>query len=230
MTQLTPIRDRPAIAAPVTTPTADTGTRIIVKGLLVATVMVGLLAATQLINYGAFDLRYGIFDVDSHATVFGVASIIAEIAAAGAIVWRGSRAERHRWAWYTLGALVAALVLLRTLSNFDAKTAAIPTLLVFALVCWLTWRDSLAARTIAWLALILLALSALLHQVGLDADVLNYSNQSWSYQITAVVKHGAELAGWILILTAVIAGMKKRSAPEVTPREPFRLEMDTAAS
>ena len=129
---------------------------------------------------------------------------------------------RHRWAWLALGALVAGLVLLRTLITYNPKAVAVPLACMFWLVCWLTWRDPRAAHTVVWLALILMVVSLLLHEVGLDADVLNYSDQSWSYQLSAVAKHGSELAGWILLASGIIAGMAGRPVPRATaPRKRF---------
>ena len=226
MNHLSRIRQPPAASAPVIPLAADKMRRVIVAGLLVTTAMVALLAASQLINYGVFDLRLRAFDTDTHASVFGVASILAEAAAGAAIAWRGSRVERHRWAWLALAALVAGLIVMRTMTTFNAATLAAPLACVFVLVCWLTWPDPVAPRTVVWAALILMVTSLVLHQVGLDADVLNYSNQSWAYQITAVAKHGCELAGWLLLATGIIAAIEGRPAREVTPAGIVAPEME----
>ena len=74
-----------------------------------------------------------------------------------------------------------------------------------------------------------MAVSLALHRVGLDADVLNYSDQSWAYQLTAVAKHGCELAGWLLLATGIIAGIKDRRAPEASLPEPLAREMESVA-
>jgi hypothetical protein len=216
MNRSTLTQQRPVVSNPVAPLEADRMRRVIVAGLLVSAVLVALLAAGQLINYGVFELRLQALDTDTHASIFGVVSILAEAAAAAAITWRGSRSERYRWAWLVLGALVAGLILMRTLTTFNAMAAAAPLACVFLLLCWLTWPDPLAARLVVWAALILMVTSLVLHQVGLDADVLNYSNQSWAYQITAVAKHGCELAGWLLLATGIIAAVAGHPAPEVT--------------
>jgi hypothetical protein len=209
MDQLSPVQLRSADTAPAVLPAGRTR-RTIVAGLLVATGMVALLAASQLVDYGVFDLRIGALNTDSHESVFGVASLLAEATAAAAIWWRGRKMDRHRWAWFLLAGIVAGLVVLRTLVTYNPKAVAVPLALMFLLLCWLTWRDSALARTVVWGALILMMTSLLLHEVGLDADVLNYSDQSWSYQITAVLKHGTELAGWILLVTGITAGIADR--------------------
>lgn len=210
MDQLTPVRLHRAANTPVTLPGTGRMKRVIVAGLLVTAAMVALLAASQLIDFGVFDLRIGALNTDSHASVFGVVSLLAQAAAAAAIGWRGSRMDRHRWAWLALAAIVAALVLIRTLVTYNPKAVAAPLACMFWLLCWLTWRDSPHARTVVWAALILMTTSLLLHEVGLDADVLNYSDQNWAYQITAVMKHGSELAGWMLLVTGITAGIENR--------------------
>lgn len=184
--------------------------RVIIAGVLVSAAMFALLAAGQLIDYGVFNLRIKALNTDTHASVFGVASLLAEVAAAAAITWRASRTDRRRWTWFALGALVAALVLFRGLASFDAATLAAPLACVLLLVCWLTWPDPRAARTVVWAALVLMATSLALHQVGEAADVVNHSGYSWSYQLVTVAKHGCELAGWLLVATGIIAGIEGR--------------------
>ena len=54
-----------------------------------------------------------------------------------------------------------------------------------------------------------MATSLLLHKVGLAADASTASDYTWAYQITSMVKHGAELAGWMLLATGIAAGIKR---------------------
>jgi hypothetical protein len=195
-------------------------TRVIVVGLLAAGVMVACLAATQLIDYGVFNLRFRRLDSDYHLSVFGVVSLLAQVMVAAASIWRGRRVERHRWAWFALGALVGGLVFLRGLTAFNQTTLAAPLACVFGLLCWLTWRDPAGARATVWGALVLMATSLLLHKVGLAADSSHASDYTWSYQLLTVVKHGCELAGWMLLATGIVAGVERRRAPVLaaTPR------------
>lgn len=173
--------------------------------------MVALHAITQAIDFGVFNLRLQALNADYHLSVFGVASLLAQAAAAAAMGWRGSRAERHRWAWFTLGALVAGLIVVRASTHFNATALAVPLACVFCLLCWLTWRDPVAARVVVWAGLILLVTSLLLHKVGIAADSSPASDYTWKYQIIDIVKHGAELAGWMLLATGIVAGIIDRS-------------------
>ena len=188
--------------------------RVIVAGLLVAIAIVALQAASQAIDFGVFNLRLRALNGDKHASVFGVASLLAQIAVAAASVWRGSRVERHRWAWFALAGIVAVLVPVRGLTTFNAAALAVPLACVFCLLCWLTWRDPGAARAVVWTGLILMVTSLLLHKVGLAADSSTASDYTWAYQITGIVKHGAELAGWTLRGHGNHRGHRGTSEPE----------------
>jgi hypothetical protein len=106
------------------------------------------------------------------------------------------------------------------LATFNATALALPLVCVFGLLCWLTWRDPGTVRVIVWAGLILMATSLLLHKVGLAADASTASDFTWAYQITGIVKHGAELAGWMLLATGIVAAVEgRRGRPDlIAPR------------
>jgi hypothetical protein len=180
---------------------------VLVAGLVATGVLLMLQAVTQAIDFGVFDLRIRALDCDNHASVFGIASLLAQAACAAACGWRGVRTHRRRWAWLCLGALVAGLVLIRGLTAFNATALAAP---LAAVLWWLTWRDP-GVRLVVWAGLLLMATSLLLHKVGLDADASTASDYTWAYQLVGMVKHGAELAGWLLLATGVVAAGERRS-------------------
>lgn len=208
--------DQLTIAHPRTADTAaasrvhDDLQRIITAGIVAAALLVALHAASQLIDFSVFSLRLRALNADKRDSIFGIASLLAQTGVAGASLWR-FRAQANRGkAWLALAALVAALLLLRGLATYSASVLAVPLASVFVLLCWLTWRDPPAARSLLWVALGLMMVSLALHQVGPDADASTASDFTWSYQITGVVKHGCELAGWVLVATAVFAGTRVR--------------------
>ncbi len=211
-----------------TMPAADRMRRIIVAGLLVMLVLVALQAVSQAIDFSVFNLRVRALNSDKHDSLFGLASLLAQAAVAAASIWRGRRVERHRRAWFALGAIVAGLVIIRGLITFNATALAVPLALVFCLVCWLTWRDPGPARAVVWAGLVLMGTSLLLHKVGLAADSSTASDYTWAYQITSMVKHGAELAGWTLLATGIAAGIQGRAAREVTSARSLVLETESA--
>ena len=206
--QATPMRRLPIVGVLVSLPTPGAVRRVVLVGLLVTGGLVALQAASQVIDFSVFDLRLRALNADKRDSVFGIASLLAQAAVSGASLWRGSRYERHRWGWLALGALVAMLVIVRGLFTFNAAVLAVPLACVLGLLCWLTWRDDRVARAVVWAGLVLMATSLLLHKVGLEADTSLASDYTWAYQITGVVKHGAELAGWMLVTTGIIAGLK----------------------
>jgi hypothetical protein len=207
MDQLSPVRYLPALLAPATSRGQDTVRRIIVAGLLAAAAMVALHAVTQAIDFGVFNLRIRAFNADKRDSVFGLASLFAQLATAIACWWHGRSLERHRRVWLALALLVAVLVFVRGLTTFNAVALSLPLACVFVLLSVLTWNDHTAARTVVWAGLVLMVTSLVLHKVGLAADASTASDYTWAYQITGIVKHGAELAGWTLVSTGIVAGV-----------------------
>jgi hypothetical protein len=228
MEQSSPVRHRLAIGALGIPLAGDRTRRIIVIGLLGTFALVVLQVAAQAIDFAVFDLEIRGINSDTHHSLFGIASLLAQMAVATACLWRGSRIGRERGAWFVLGALVGCLVIIRGLATFNATTLVAPLMCLFALACWLTWRDRLAVRTVVWAGLLLMAASFLLHKVGLAADGSAASQHTWPYQITSMVKHGAELAGWLLLATGIAAGIA-RSVQEVTPDRSLLLEMESVS-
>lgn len=198
-------------------------------GLLVTVALVALQAVTQAIDFSVFNLRIRAFNSDKHDSVFGLASLLAQAAVAAVCLWRGSRSKGHRRVWFVLGALVGGLVLVRGLTTFSATALAVPLVCVFGLVCWLTWRDPRGVRVIVWAGLILMGTSLLLHKVGLAADASTASDYTWAYQLTSMVKHGAELAGWMLLATAIAAGIRGLPAPAATADRIIAPELESVA-
>jgi hypothetical protein len=187
--------------------------RVIVAGLLVTLVIAVLQAASQAINFQVYDLRVLAFNADKHYSVFGLVSLLAQAGVGGVSLLRASRARQHAWAWYLLGAIAIGLVIIRGLTSFNATVLAPPLAAVFVLLGWLTWGDG-RVRLIVWGGLALLIVSLVLHKVGLAADDSLASDFTWGYQITGMVKHGAELVGWMLVATGVAAGMAAREASD----------------
>ena len=238
MDESTHVEYRPALSVPVMS-LAAWGTarleawgtkRVVVVGLLVTIALVVLQAATQAIDFGFFNLRIWALNCDKRYSIFGVVSLFAQLAVATGSVWRGCSGDSHRRAWLGLGALVFVLIIIRGLTTFNAKVLALPLACVFLLLIWLTRRDPGLARAAVWSGLILLAGSLLLHKVGLGADDSTASDFTWAYQIDSMLKHGAELAGWALVASGIVAGFAHRpsevaSTQVVAPS----LEIESAA-
>ena len=187
--------------------------RVIVAGVLATLAVAALQAASQAIDFGVDNLRLAAFNADKHYSVFGIVSLLAQLGVAAASVRRGSRATKNARAWYVLGVVAGALVVIRGLFTFNATVVALPLAVVFVLLGWLTWGDR-RTRLLVWSGLALLIVSLLLHKVGLAADDSTATDYTWGYQITGMVKHGAELVGWMLVATGVVAGMTAREVSD----------------
>lgn len=201
----------------------DPARRVIDVGVCLAAVIVLLQVTCQLIDFGFFHLDLRIVDSNHHKSVFGAASVLAQIAAAAAIIWRAARPSRVRVARILLGALVAILVFVRAFVDYDVAMLVGPVAVLFALLCWLAWRDPPVIRMIVLGSLALLVCSFVLHAVGPAADVgPGHVDGSWAFQLTAMVKHGAELAGWMLLAIGMLAGsVASRRTSSRPPRSLF---------
>jgi len=224
------IQERSRVGARGAASRTDGARPVIVAGVVVANVTAALLAASQLINFGVFHLRIQAFDSDYHTSVFGLASLAAQLAVAVASAWRGRHTTRHRWAWFGLGALVAVLAVVRELTTFNATALAGPLLCVFVLLSCLVWRDAGITRAAVGAGLLLMMVSLMLHKVGIASDASTASDYTWPYQIVTVIKHACELAGWTLVATGVLAGTKQVSRKASSTPEALHLEVDSVAS
>lgn len=183
-------------------------------GLLLTAAVVSAQTTSQLIDFRLFHLRLGVLDSGHHASVFGAISILAQAVAAAAI---GLRAvSTRRLALLLVAALVGVVTVPRALmryepafERYDVPILVAPLTAVFVVVCALTFRDPRRVRFIVWGSLVLLACSFALHAVGPQADAAGstayLAARSWAYQVTGMLKHGAELAGWMLLATGMVA-------------------------
>jgi hypothetical protein len=184
---------------------------IIVVGLGLTALAVAAQAASQVIDFRVFHLGMRVLDSNHHASLFGAASLLAQAAAAAAIVLRAAASSRTRRGWVLVGILVGALVIVRTFVGYSTEALLPPLAAVFVAICWLTSREPPAIRVLVWASLALLGGSFALHAVGLNADsTLGYQNQTWGYQATGMLKHGTELAGWMLLATGMAAASIRR--------------------
>jgi hypothetical protein len=182
---------------------------VLVAGVALALAAVVALIVTQIIDFGVYDLRIGALNSDVHSSVFGLLSLAAELAMACAAAWRGFESEQ-RGRWLVLAAISAALVAVRAAFPGSAAAFAVPVGVVFILVWSLTSSDPERARTITRVALFLLAFSFVVHVVGPKiVHSLGYGGNSWAWQIKGLVKHTAELAGWILLATGILGGARR---------------------
>ena len=193
---------------------------VIPIGVSLAVAAALALVATQCIDVAVFQLRIRALDSDTHRSIFGVISLLAQ---AGAVVAVGMRclSPPRRAGWLALGALIGVLLALRALLPSRPVAFAVPVGAAFVLFWWLTTTDYRPARAVLRAGLFVLAFSFVAHLVGPRiVSHLGYGNGSWPYELKGMSKHSTELAGWILVSTGVFAGwsaMRRPARRSVSP-------------
>jgi hypothetical protein len=188
--------------------TSTRAERVISIGVLTTLATVIAQTASQSIDFGVFGLGLRFLDSNHHRSIFGAASLLAQAAAVAAIAARSAWAPR-RAGWLLLAALVGVLLILRIINAYDVPPL-LPLVAVIVLLFWrLTSDDPTRPRAIIWGALLLLGLSFGLHAVVPRVDSLGSAGNSWAFQIKSMLKHSAELAGWMLLATGVAAASRR---------------------
>lgn len=182
-------------------------------GLLLTAAAVLAQTVGQWIDFRVYYLNVAALDSNRHGSVFGALSILAQAVAAAAI---GLHAvSTRRMAGLFVAVLVGVLVVPRALlayvpsfQRYDVLILVAPLTFAFVVLCVSTFRDARRAQVVVWGALALLACSFALHAVGPQADDVTRqwtAAYTWSFQVTGMIKHGAELAGWMLLATGMAA-------------------------
>jgi hypothetical protein len=204
-------------------------------GVIVTIVVVIAGSAAQLINYGFLGQRFPALDPGSDGGVFGVTGDIA-LAAAAVSAW--ILAARMRSARSVAVALAGLLTFLATdkvarlHDHIPHWLAFYLPVLVASFVCLVAVGRAFSGRPQAHAGrgagrhvmdrligagLLLLVLSFFLHVFGMRLLLeLGLSGTAGlAYQIKAVVKHGTEVAGWLLIALGLLRlGLPRRRCPD----------------
>jgi hypothetical protein len=107
--------------------------------------------------------------------------------------------------------LIAALLVLRLAVTYGTASLIVPVTVTFLLLWWLSGSEPARARFILRAGLCLLVFSFVVHAVG-PSMVSALGGGSWAYQLKGVLKHSAELGGWMLVATGVAAACRRASA------------------
>lgn len=184
-------------------------------GFVLAIVLVLAQIAAQVVDYAVYDLSIHRLDSDSHASVFGALSLAAQGAAAVAAGAAALRSSQGRLRWAAVAALTGALLVARVAIGFKAEILILPVAVLFFLLWDATAQEPADVRRLVRAGLALLVFSFAVHVVGprVVSD-LGYSAKSWPYQIKGLLKHSAELGGWVLVATGVAAVFVRRNRDE----------------
>ena len=187
----------------------------ITLGIVLTLIVVVGQIVTQAIDFGLFQLRIGLLNSNSHTSIFGAASLAAQALAALAAMGR-SRASRWSAGWIVVAALTGLLLVVRAGFAFDALLLLGPVALLFVLLWYLTSHDPGPARTVVRVGLAALVFSYVVHAFGPHVvAALGYAGNTWPYQVKGMLKHSAELAGWLLVAIGVFQA-RPRTGPPVS--------------
>jgi hypothetical protein len=158
--------------------------------------------ATQCIDYGVFNLRFRFLDMDTHASVFGVVSLMALVAATGIALVNARSAPVSARRRFLLPALLFGLLVLRLLHPVDVLLIALPVAVITLALLWSSAeRRTDRARALVRTGCVFLVCSYFTHLF--DTTVLSTSNRdaidSWPIQVELMVRHVSELVGWALV-------------------------------
>jgi hypothetical protein len=173
-------------------------------GLMIAFAASVAATTLQFVDFGIYGLRIQLFDMNTHASLFGGVSLFALVASASTAcllalpTWKSG-------AVLLLPVLLTALFVLRILHPSHVILMALPLATVTFLVLW---RDAGAASSPATTLIRLgcgaLVCSYLAHAFGPGVSSrLGYGDNTWPDQITLAVRHTGELAGWMIVATGL---------------------------
>ncbi len=212
-------------------PKGRAASRVGIRGggwALLATGAMAAVAATHLVDYGAYDLRYRALNANlsmswSHvldAVALGVGVLVC---LAGA--WR-SRREQAAW---TAVAVVLVLFTVDEVSSLHAeigdsrygKLLYVPILAVLVYGVWRLTRGG-PYGTVTRAGGALLVVSYAIHVLDPHhiARALGWREGGWAFQVVVALKEGTELAGVLLVLAvlcATVAAREHASSPTGSP-------------
>jgi hypothetical protein len=182
----------------------------IAGAVLAAIVLSAANAVAQSIDFGVFDLRFQALNSNTHASIFGIVSLIACALTVVASVIFAKKTQRLSGA--VLSCMLAVLLVLRIWNPPNVLMLALP---FTAITLVMLWRVATGGtRGIVRGGCLLLVASFVIHAAETKTFGLIVLNpDSWAYQIRCVVKHDAELSGWILIAVGLLYLALERRPP-----------------
>jgi hypothetical protein len=153
----------------------------------------------QFVDYGVFHLRVRALDGLTHASIPGVASLSALAMAACGSFAVAATGRRSSMTWVALGGVLLCVLALRLAHPIHVLVFGLPVMA--AALALLLMQHVRLLRD----GCVVLAGSLIIHAFGSEiVSALGYGVDSWAYQVKAVVKHGGELAGWLLVAGGVL--------------------------
>jgi hypothetical protein len=163
--------------------------------------------ATALANFGLYDSRFGILDSADQSSWSHILATLAF--AAGAVICAARAAGAPSRGWWALAAVLFFVLLVDNVTRLHDQVSFWPLVYapVLAGLAVAIVRVAGHPRTAPWAytGLGLLFASLVIHVFG--PDVLRMAGSGplgWGHEVKAAVKEGLEVAGWILIVPALV--------------------------
>jgi hypothetical protein len=202
-------RSAPAVALPLATrirAARRDRTFPVLAGAIAATALVAVLV-THLVDFGADNLRVGLFNANTDASWSHLltAAVLVAASGLGLVAFRRTAEERTTW---LLTTVVLAFLAIDEISPLHTKVDAMswgklvyaPVLIVLCVCLWrLSQRrtDGVLVRA----GVLTLIVSFAIHVLGPHiVHALGWSSAGWAYQTKVALKAGSEVAGWLLVL------------------------------
>jgi uncharacterized membrane protein YfbV (UPF0208 family) len=164
---------------------------------------------THLVDFGVFDLRINVINSNyewsySHVLATLALGVGAISCAWGAVLGQEARATRG------VASALFALLWLDGVTRVHEHVPVWPAVYAPILISLAASLVAIARGTdranVVYAGLALLLSSLVIHVLGPDVvHALGWQQGSWAYQIKVALKEGTELAGWVVLVPAVVA-------------------------
>jgi hypothetical protein len=195
-----------AVTAPVPPTRRRTGTRH--ATYLPAFAALTLEVAAHLLDYGLDELHLRLLDASSEWSWSHVVATTALASGAAVSVFAARRTRGEARQWWILAALFSVLLADNVTRAHEAvphwPLVVLPALVGVAIGVVRLARGTPVFR-VALAGLGLLLTSFVIHVLGHAlVDGAGWGPDTWGYQIKVALKEGTELAGWVLIVPALV--------------------------
>ena len=180
--------------------------RICSQGLR-ATLAVALAASVaQVVDLTVLDSDVRLLDMNTHASMFGVVSLLASGMACVAAALLATAAATHGRVTMALPVLLVILIGLRLLHPSGVVLLALPLVAATFLVLWshVAVPGSDAERVVR-VGCVVLATSYVVRMLGDAIAGPGHHDERWAQQVRLLVSHSGELAGWMAVATGLAA-------------------------
>jgi hypothetical protein len=163
---------------------------------------------THLVDFGVFDLRISVINSNFEWSYSHVLATVAFGVGAVACAWGAVRREERRAA-RTLACALFAFLCIDGVTRIHEHVPAWPAIYAPILIALSASLVAIARATdranVVYAGLALLFGSLVIHVVGPEVvRTLGWQQDSWAYQIKVALKEGTELAGWVVLVPAVV--------------------------